>query len=677
MVAHSRRELIRLAGRVGVGIGGIALVGCASPEVYNSRDQQASDEASAPSPQEPEQVEPSVTPVAVQPSLPVGRSTPVPAGVEVRYCTRPSQQYSNDLSFGTETVPRVVVDPLVWRERYHWRTLPVRRGAAPSDTDVTFNSDRKSLWHWEAVDSAVWLPLLYNQLVVLAAGDGVDAHRAALEGDLAERWETPDAATIIFTLREGVSWPNRDGGWARPLTAADVAAVHETYRAPESRQSGVYRSVTAIAADDDARTVAFSLSEPDVSLLLAMTGSSHVITPPDWSFTDPSAVPPPGTGPFQIAEWSGPDDAWRFTRSPGYFKRDAMDRPLPYLGGIRGGLPPDEGVDPDCPVTPQEEWGRWLVGAVDAIAPRHPGELAASLDDVAGTVAQVAAPMPGRGWALEFPRNAEQPITDPRVRRAVSMAVDRSLLAEQWEGGLAAPDCGMNWMFVEDGQGGFREWPWTLDELGTEYRQDQQAVQELLAAAGYSRQEPLRLSLLPGTDTSSLRGIDSFTRIGRLASMLSTGSAGIIRAAPLTSDPDWDELQFHVNPESGHAYLAVPEANLALSASSALYPVACDPTTYTPPPDFDHRQDTEDPRVAELWQQQRRTADPIERSRVLEELRQRRSELMETVHLINRYGLHARRPNVHNLVITAFAHNPLQQAKQLERTWLSTEAGAG
>ena len=679
MPTCSRRQLLRSALQAGVAVAGIALVGCASPEVYNTRDQRTSDKASAPLPQEPEpqQDQPSATPATARPAATPARPAPQAVDGEVINCTRPSNLYSNDLSFGTETVPRIVVDPREWRERYHWRTLPILRDATFGDADITFNSTHESLWLPDAVDSATWLPLLYSQLVVLAVGDGIDAHRAAVEGDLAERWETPDAATIIFTLREGVNWPDQDGAPSTPLTAADVAAAHETHRAPESRQSPVYRSVAAIAADDAARTVAFSLSEPDASLLPSITGASHVVTPSGWSPDNLSAMPPPGTGPFQVAQWSGPRRAWRFTRSPGYFKYDAAGRQLPYLNGIRGGLPPDEGVNPECGVTPQEEWGRWLIGAVDAAALRHPGEIAASLDSVAGAVAQVAAPMPGRGWALEFPRNAAEPITDPRVRRAISMAIDRALLAEQWEDGLAEPDCGLNWTFVEDGRGGFREWPWTLNELGAPYRQDPRAVQELLAAAGYSRQQPLRLSLLPSTDNQALREIDSFARIGRLSSTLNAGSAGIIRATILTSPVASDQLQYYVNAENGRTFRTVPEANLALSDSSALYPAACDPTTYAPPSHIQHRQDTEDPRLAELWQQQRRAIDPSERSQILEELRQRRSQLMETVHLINRYGLHARRSNVHNLVITTFAHHPLHQPKQLERTWLTPETPTG
>ena len=579
--------------------------------------------------------------------------------------------YANDLSFGAETASRVIVDPEVWRERYHWRTLPQQRTIAPRERDIALNAGTETAWaQTTALAPAVLLPLLHGQLIVLSAGDGIDAHRAVVEGDLAEHWEAPDAATIVFTLRDGLRWPDRDGGPGGPLTATDAAAVHGAYRGRGQRQSAAYRAVAGIAADDDARTLTFSLSEPDASLLPSMTAADHLITPPDWDPSDPFAGPP-GAGPFRVAEWSGPRNPWRFARSPDYFKRDAAGRPLPARGWrprrtARGGWQ-----------QPRLCRARGCLGSVAGrhlrccrpeppgrgrrFARKHPGRSRPSL-----------GAMPGRGWALEFPRNVKQPIADPRVRRAVSMAVDRKLLAGQWEDGLAAPDCGMNWTLVEDEAGGFREWPWPREALGPSYRHQPQEVQDLLAAAGYSPQHPLRLSLLPGSLGRGLRTPGAFTRIGYLADALSTSSAGIIRAAPLTAATDLDQYELHFNAESGNEFFAIPDANLALSDASALYPVTCDPTTYAPP-DVQHRQDTEDPLVAELWQRQRRTIDPAERSQILEALRLRRAELMETVHLINRYGLHMRRPHVHNLVITAFAHHPIQQAKQLERTWLSAD----
>ena len=674
---YSRREVVLRAARAGIGAAALSAVGCTPPEVYNSRRQPV-DEESAPAPPAAQgrqtATQPTVQPATRVPerqAAPAVGRAPDASGIEVRNCTRPSLAHGDlAVSVYGETAQRVIADPEVWRERFHWRTLPVQGDIAPADSHLTLNSNAAGTTsrYLKDLASSAWMPLLYSQLVVLAAGDGVDAHRAAIEGDLASSWETPDPATIAFTLRDGVRWPDRDGSPGRALTASDVAAAHEVHRNDGQAQSAVYRAVAGIEADDASGSVRFALSEPDASLLPSMTGSDHVILPPDWS--PGRSSPPPGTGPFQVAEWNGPYELWRFTRSPDYFKRDAAGRPLPYLSGIRGGLPPDDSVSGDCPV-PADAWSLWLGGGVDAAALRHPGEVVESLGSSLGAVAQVAAPRPGGGSAIEFPRNVERPVADPRVRRAISMAIDRRRLAEQWEDGLAAPDCGMNWTLAEDDRGGFREWPWTEAELGPSYRQDPEAVRALLDAAGYSRQSPLRLSMLPGSPELSVRSPEGFARTGQLASMLNAASAGMIRLEQWTAPIRLGEYENHFNAESGRRFLAVPGANLALSDSSLLHPAACDPTTLAPLPLVLHQQDTEDARIAELWRQQRRTVDPVERSRVLEQLRLRRAELMETVHLINRYGLFARLGSVRNLMLTAFAHDPLQQAKQFERTWKS------
>ena len=662
----SRRDLIRRAVRAGVGVAGIAAVGCASPEAYNRRDQQTARQETPPSVAQERQ------PAAQSTSRAVPRARQISGNEsgEADWC--PTDSVPAGFAGKAVAVPgpataRVVADPEIWRELFHWRTLPVPRGVAPTGGELAIRPGIA------APDLTALAPLLHGQLVVLAAGDGIDAHRAALEGDLAAAWETPDPATISFTLRDDLRWPGLYDEPGPLLAASDIAAVHETLRAPGSPQAAAYRAVAAVTADDSARTVTFSLDEPDASLLLSMTGPGHAIPPPDWNPDDPLASPA-GIGPFRLTEWGGPGAPWRLVRSPGYFKRDANGQPLPRIAGIRGGPLASAAGNAGCADTPEQAWGGWLDDSVQAGILHHPGEAVAAMDAIDGAVVQVAAPMPGRGWAFEFPRGVAEPITDPRVRRAVAMALDRRALAEWWENRLAAPDCGMNWTFVEDGRDGFREWPWTEEELGSSYRRDSGAVRDLLAAAGYSRQSPLRLSLLP--DTISGRGADAFADLERLATMLATGSSGAIKFAPLTVPNQRNRDEYHFNAETGRAFLAVPDANLALSDGSSLYPVTCDPTTYVPP-DAQHRQDTEDTLVADLWQRQRRTIDPAERSQILEALRLRRAELMETVHLINRYGLHMRRPHVHNLVITAFAHHPIQQAKQLERTWLSAENGAG
>ena len=78
------------------------------------------------------------------------------------------------------------------------------------------------------------------------------------------------------------------------------------------------------------------------------------------------------------------------------------------------------------------------------------------------------------------------------------------------------------------------------------------------------------------------------------------------------------------------------------------------------------------PRDAELerlWETARRTLDPLERSEVIEQIRARTAEAIPAVHLVNRYGLHARRAGVFDLVAPYFAHDPAGAASQLARVW--------
>lgn len=106
------------------------------------------------------------------------------------------------------------------------------------------------------------LQLLYSQLIVLAAGDETDPHRAAMTGNLARSWEIPDGRSLVFQIRDDVRWPSNELGSGRSLAPSDVRYMHEMYRDERVAQYGAYRTVDRIEADDAAATVSFSLSEP-------------------------------------------------------------------------------------------------------------------------------------------------------------------------------------------------------------------------------------------------------------------------------------------------------------------------------------------------------------------------------------------------------------------------------
>lgn len=562
--------------------------------------------------------------------------------------------------------PREIVDVAEWRERYHWRRL----GELPAGTprrggELVLSTPSPLTWspippeRFRAHASTGALPLLYSQLVTLAAGDGEDAHGNKIEGDLAASWETPDDATLIFQLRDGVLWP---GG--RALAASDVRATHELYREDGAPQAAAYRAVSAIEADDADGSVKFLLRGPSSFLLAAMTGPDHVVMPPAWQpdAGATSLAPPPGTGPFALDRWAGPDGTWRVARRADYFRRDpATGGALPRLDAVSGGLRP--GIElPEICLWRGDLWDDWLAGRLDALQLESPAELTATLAVFPNAVAQVSAPSPGRGAVVEFPQDVASPISDPRARRALSLAIDRRAMIDEWHDGLAAADCGLNWTFAADAADGreFREWPWTLEELGPAYGHDPEGARALLEAAGHTRETPLRIGLDRGTSgagsqTIGGRHLDN-RRLGSLASELRSAFRGLI---------DLDVLDRQPTPAGDALH---PDANAMASAFSRGHPAAGDPAGFAPA-ESERREWPRDAELEQLWESARRTLDPQERSEVLEQIRARAAEAMPAVHLVNRYGLHARRAGVFDLAAPYFAHDPAGAASQLARVW--------
>lgn len=570
-------------------------------------------------------------------------------------------------SFDFEAGPREIVDAVEWRERYRWSQLPATNAAPLRGGELVLSTPSPGEWspipsalaQYRGFDSLGLLPLLYSQLVTLAADDGTNAHRNEVEGDLAARWETPDETTLVFRLRDEVFWP---GG--RALAASDVRATHEQYREEGTPQSAVYRTVSAIEADDADGSIKFLLSEPSSFLLAAMTGPDHVVMPPGW---EPGAsasgnMPPPGTGPFALNRWAGTNGTWRVTRRPGYFRLDeATGEALPRLDAISGGLRPGTELPEFC-IYRGDLWTDWQTRLLDALPLESPAELTATLATFPDAAAQVSAPSPGRGAVVEFPQDVPSPISDPRARRALSMALDRRALIDQWHDGLAAADCGLNWTLVADtaSEWGFREWPWALEELGPAYAHDPEGARALLEAAGYTRDAPLRIGLDSGTIGGNVQStggqhLDSI-RLSRLATELRSTSQGLI---------DLDVLDRPLTPGR---IAPDPEANMMASAFSRGYAAAGDPSLYVPMPS-ESRDWPQDAELERLWVSARRMLDPSQRSEVLEQIRARAAEAMPAVHLVNPYGLHARRAHVFNLTTTYFAHDPARAASQLARVW--------
>ena len=113
--------------------------------------------------------------------------------------------------------------------------------------------------------------------------------------DLAESWEMPDERTIVFRLREGVTF--HDGS---PVTSGDVAFTFESLMAPDfpgSKRAG-YADVEAIETPDD-RTIIFRLRAPNAGFMDNLTlGIVPTGADPDVFRTSPV-----GAGPYRVVEF--------------------------------------------------------------------------------------------------------------------------------------------------------------------------------------------------------------------------------------------------------------------------------------------------------------------------------------------------------------------------------------
>lgn len=655
----SRRSLLSNAWRAGVGASGLALVGCGGAE--DDRPRRPA----------PVRAVGSVQQVAQQEEPDFGLPDELRQAQEQ---DEPVAAESGAAAALAELDVGRVVDPLEWRERYHWRKLrdaPGRPAERRRGGELSFPAPGPYGGDWSPLHppnqgGTSLLPLFYSQLVEMAADDLISPHRNVIAGDLAESWETPDEQTLSFVVRGGVSWPAVESLESRELTVEDVAATHETYRTADLHQRPLYSEVERIESDLAAGSVTFRLAAPNAALLNQMTSPLHVVLRREIiadSAMWPLAATPSGTGPFVLDSWSE-TGSWQASRNPEYFKRDERGAQLPYLDAVNGRF--GQFVD----VNGEFQFSSWEYdGGIDQLHLGTPEHWQPVIDARPASVTQVSPPTPGAGLGLRFESLGLAPFNDARVRSAISRALDREQIAQWVYNGLAAPDCGHNWTFVVDSasEWGFREWPWSLDELGESFSTDVQAARALLAAAGYSAAQPLpiRLDAPPSdfrlTNTPEHAPLTEFLEHSLRETL---GDAATVELAPRLVTVETDgEISFQRIERN-------PDANILFSSGGYWY--AADPDSLIQSwlhPAERERMGLADDELAALAEAQRRALDPLERSALLEQLRMREAEMVWRLPLVNSYGLSVRREYVFDKVDTYFGKDLRQRPRQLERVW--------
>ena len=274
--------------------------------------------------------------------------------------------------------------------------------------------------------------------------------------DLAESVTLIDTETIEVVMREGAVFP--DGA------AIDAEAVKGALEArlatPDIPGYGAdfYNLSSVDVVDDMILRLTIAGGTAAAWYDIALPGSGGIIVPPGTDFSQPS-----GAGPFRVLEHA-PGERLILEKNPEYWDADSIQ-----VDRIE------------------------IVNAVDAqsrMAALNSGQVDwTTIDHVQINAADTGLTVDIREDAANLVSltmcKTEEPFTNPDVRRALSMAIDREAISDAIFGGRAVPASSL--------------WPDDHDlynpDVADLYPYDPDAAREMLAEAGYP--DGFEFSIIP------------------------------------------------------------------------------------------------------------------------------------------------------------------------------------
>ncbi|MEV7002485.1 ABC transporter substrate-binding protein [Streptomyces sp. NPDC093982] len=232
---------------------------------------------------------------------------------------------------------------------------------------------------------------------------------------LARQAARPDATHLVLTLRDDVTF--HDGS---KMTADDVLFSLKRHAAPDMEQSDEFANVSAMRkTGEDEITITFK--EPDALFTKALAGDAGLVYNREQVEKAGKEFGTPGqgdacSGPYEVAGWKS-GDSITLTRAASYWG----EKPLTGKVVFRWA---DDSAMANALAT----------GAADGTYADNIGTAAAlrgkkGLDEYFGPSTSALALIPTERGGL----------ADPDIRRALSLALDRSGIARSGYGGLVEP----------------------------------------------------------------------------------------------------------------------------------------------------------------------------------------------------------------------------------------------
>ncbi len=282
----------------------------------------------------------------------------------------------------------------------------------------------------------------------------------SLKGDLAEAWQSnADARVWTFKLRQGVKWQNLPPLNGRELTAADVKYCFEAY-AKEGVQAFTFQEIEGIETPDK-YTLRIHLKTPNTLFAQNVAEPVTVIFPREVLEEDGDLKKRLiGTGPYILKEHTRKVRVV-LARNPDYF-----DKGRPYIDEYVILSTPDAATRLAAFRTGQSDilWVASL-SEVETVRKTNPS---AVVQEVKNTLAPF-------GLALAQDR---PPFNDVRVRRAISMAIDRQKQVDTVFEGHGMLGWGVPYIYYQDR-------PPTAAQLGPWWQFRPADAKKLLAEAGH------------------------------------------------------------------------------------------------------------------------------------------------------------------------------------------------
>ncbi|MFS0574314.1 ABC transporter substrate-binding protein [Sporosarcina sp. 179-K 3D1 HS] len=284
---------------------------------------------------------------------------------------------------------------------------------------------------------------------------------------LAKEWHvSEDGRTWTFTLQEGVKFHdgtdfNADAvvfNFERMMDKENPnrhGASFSVYRGMFNGFKGEGSSIEEIKAIDE-HTVEFTLAEPQATFLSNLGMHAFGIISPEAlvKYGEEINVNPVGTGPFKFVSWN-PNDSITVVKNEEYWIAD-----LPKLDKIIYKVIPDNSAR----LTALKN------GELDIMVSLNPSDLSSVESD--SNLRVLLRPPLNVGY-LSI-NNLKAPLDNPKVRQAISHAVDKKGIADAYFYGLAEPVKNVlpsaSWAYNDDIEG---------------YDYDLDKAKALLEEAGY------------------------------------------------------------------------------------------------------------------------------------------------------------------------------------------------